>query len=116
MLCFSECVDECVFCLLRLVGELLGDASTPEGFVINCFSLSRLFTVDGESPDLNTGLVFGVECTCPGSNGIMSADRSTWHCASLISVLISSRLEFVELDSLSMLLFWRSNFELLPLK
>ena len=77
MLCFSEGVDECVFCLLRLVGELLGDASTPEGFVLNCLSLSRLFTVDGESLDLDTGLDFGVECICPGSNGIMSVDRST---------------------------------------
>ena len=77
VLCFSEGVDECVSCLLRAVGELSGDLSTPECFVLNCFSLSRLFTVDGESLDLSTGLVFGVECTCPGSNGIISVDRST---------------------------------------
>lgn len=115
VLYLSEGVDElaCEFCLLRSDGELSGD-DLPETkpFPFNCLSLVCLFT-GGDPFVLNTGLVFGVECV---SNGMTSSERSTWHCTCLISVLMSSRLEVVELETLSMFPFCWSTFGLLPLK
>ena len=120
MLYFNEGVDECdstlAIVLVTVVGELSGDLSTPYVVSPNCLSLCLLLTVvDDDGLVLRIGLVFGVECGCSDSNGITSSVRSTLHCVCLISGLRSSRLELVELDTLSICPFCGSNW-VLPLK
>lgn len=91
-----------VIVLVTAVGELSGDLSTPYDTSPNCLSLCLLLTVDDNGLILRIGLVLGVECACSDSNGMTSSARSILHCVCLISGLRSSRLELVELDTLSM--------------